>query len=246
MAVLPPEKPLAGRLAVVTGGTRGIGRGIAERFLRDGARVIVTGTRPDGRGPAGAEFHPLRLEADASVDAFCAAVAREAPDIMVNNAGVSTPQTWDVVDPVTFRRNHQINLVAPMLICRAALPAMMRRRWGRFVGITALSGTFIGRKSRIAIASAKAGLDAMHSTLAAEGAQHNVLANCVAPGFTDTDVLKELFKPEEIAAIAAKIPMKRLGTIEEIASLVAFLAGPENTYMTGRQIIIDGGYTRTL
>ena len=246
MADLPGETPLAGRLAIVTGGTRGIGRGIAERFLRDGAAVIATGTRPDGKVPTGARFAQLQLESDESVEVFCRLIEKEAPDIVVNSAGVSSPQTWDAIDVATFRRNHQINLVAPMLICKAALAGMKRRQWGRFVAITALSGTFIGRKTRAAIAAAKAGLDALHATLAADGARDGILANCVAPGFIDTDVIKELFKPEEIAAIAAKIPMKRMGTIEEIASLVGFLCGPENTYITGRQIVIDGGYTRTL
>ena len=238
--------PLAGKLAVVTGGTRGIGRAIAEALSARGASVIATGTKEAGEVPAGCRYVPLKLEDPQSVESLCRTIEREAPHILVNNAGVSNPQSWAEIDAKTFRRTHQIDLVAPMLLCKAAVPGMRRHGWGRFVGITALSGTFIGRKTRAAIASAKAGLDALHATLAADLAADGILANCVAPGFTDTDVLKELFKPEEIAAIAERIPMKRLGTPEEIASLVAFLAGPDNTFITGRQIVIDGGYARTL
>lgn len=240
------DSPLQGKLAVVTGATRGIGRAIAARLAADGADVIGTGTKPSGSLPDGCRYQQLRLDDDSSVESMCRMIEREAPHILVNNAGVSNPQSWAEIDAKTFRATHQIDLVAPMLLCKAAVPGMRRHGWGRFVGITALSGTFIGRKTRAAIASAKAGLDALHATLAADLAADGILANCVAPGFTDTDVLKELFKPEEIAAIAERIPMKRLGTPEEIASLVAFLAGPDNTFITGRQIVIDGGYARTL
>ncbi|MFO0998059.1 MAG: SDR family oxidoreductase [Alphaproteobacteria bacterium] len=238
--------PLEGKRAVVTGATRGIGRAIAARLAADGADVIGTGTKPSGALPAGCRYHALRLEDDASVEAMCRTIEREAPHILVNNAGVSNPQGWAEIDAKTFRATHQIDLVAPMLLCKAAIPGMRRHGWGRFVGITALSGTYIGRKTRASIASAKAGLDALHATLAADLAEDGILANCVAPGFTDTDVLQQLFKPEEIAAIAERIPMKRLGKPEEIAALVAFLAGPDNSYITGRQIVIDGGYVRTL
>ena len=240
------DKPLQGKLAVVTGATRGIGRAIAERFLADGATVIGTGTKPNGSVPKGCRYQQLQLSDDASVEAMCRVIEKEAPHILVNNAGVSNPQGWDVLDAKTFRATQQVDLVAPMMLCRAAIPGMRRHKWGRFVGISALSGTYLGRSTRASLAAAKAGLVAVHMSLAAELAAEGILANCVAPGFIDTDVLPQLFTKEQIAALAKRAPVGRLGTPQELAALVAFLAGPDNTYMTGQQILIDGGFTRTL
>lgn len=240
------DKPLEGKLAVVTGATRGIGRAIATRLVADGASVIGTGTRPNGELPQGCRYHQLRLEDDASVETLCRVIESEAPHILVNNAGVSNPQGWDQLDAKTFRATQQVDVVAPMLLCRAAVPGMRRHKWGRFVGISALSGTYFGRRTRASLAAAKAGLVAVHMSLAAELAPDGILANCVAPGFIDTDVLPQLFTSAEIDALAARAPIKRLGTPQEIAALVAFLAGPDNSYMTGQQILIDGGFTRTL
>lgn len=234
--------PLCGKLAIVTGATRGIGRAIAEKLLADGAAVIGTGTKQNGDVPKGCRYRQLRLEDDMSVQAMCRIIKREAPHILINNAAISNPQAWDELDIDTFRRTHQVDLVAPMVLCAAALPGMKRRKWGRLIGITTLTGSFIGRKTWASLASAKAGFDALHRTLAAEGAAHGILVNCVAPGFTETEVLQELFKPEEIAAVAAMIPVRRLGKPQEIAALVAFLAGPKNSYITGQLIVIDGGY----
>ncbi|MCX7355684.1 MAG: SDR family NAD(P)-dependent oxidoreductase [Alphaproteobacteria bacterium] len=240
------DKPLQGKLAVVTGATRGLGRAITERFLADGAAVIGTGTKPDGQVPKGCRYQQLELSEDASVEAMCGTIEKEAPHILVNNAGISNPQGWDTLDAKTFRATQQIDLVAPMMMCRAAIPGMRNHKWGRFVGISALSGSYIGRPTRASLGAAKAGLVAVYTSLAAELAPDGILANCVAPGFIDTDVLPQLYTKEQIAAMAARAPVGRLGKPEEVAALVAFLAGPDNTYMTGQQILIDGGFTRTL
>lgn len=240
------DQPLKGKRAVVTGATRGIGRAIATRLAADGAEVIGTGTKPDGRVPKGCRYQQLQLSEDASVQAMCRLIEKEAPHIMVNNAGVSNPQGWDKLDAETFRKTQQIDLIAPMLLCQAAIPGMRRHKWGRFVGISALSGTYFGRPSRASLAAAKAGLVAMHMSLASEMARDGILSNCVAPGFIDTDVLPQLFTKEEIENLAKAVPMKRLGKTEELAAFVAFLAGPDNTYITGQQILVDGGFTRTL
>lgn len=246
-AVTPDsDKPLEGKRAIVTGATRGIGRAIAARLAIDGAAVIGTGTASQGGLPSGCTYRQLQLTDQRSVDAMCALIEKEAPHILINNAGASNPQTWHDLDAETFKATQELNLIAPMLMCRAAIPGMRKHGWGRFVSISAMPGPVFGRATRASFGAAKAGLVAVHMSLAAELAADGILANCVAPGFIETDAIAELFSEEEALAMARQTPQGRLGKPEEVAALVAFLAGPDNTYMTGQHIFIDGGYARTL
>jgi 3-oxoacyl-[acyl-carrier protein] reductase len=137
----------------------------------------------------------------------------------------------------------QINLHAPMAICRAAVPGMKRHGWGRIVNISSIWGP-LSRVARGTYAASKSGLDGMTGCLAAEVAPHNVLVNCVAPGFTETEMIKNLFTPDKRQALADTVPMKRMAQPEEIAKLVVWLAGTDNGYLTGQNILIDGGLSR--
>ncbi len=237
------EKTHAGKLAVVTGGTRGIGRAVVEELRARGADVIATGTNAAGDLPAGCRYVRLVLEDARSVETMCALIAREAPHILINNAGVSAPGAIDDLDMDEVARVHDINLVAPLHLCRAALKGMTGHGWGRIVNLTAVSGIW-GRKGRANYGSSKAGLDGMTASIAAEYGPHGVLANCVAPGFIETDVLRALYSAEQLKALADTVPVRRLGTAQAVAALVVWLAGTENTYVTAQNIVIDGGFGR--
>jgi 3-oxoacyl-[acyl-carrier protein] reductase len=234
---------LRGKLAVVTGGTRSIGRAVVDEFLARGAVVIGTGTKPAADVPKGCRYHHLQLEDRQSVERLCRLIEQEAPHILVNNAGVSSPAAFEDLRMEEVERIHEIQLVAPLRLCQAAVPGMKRHGWGRIVNLTAISGVY-GRTSRANYGSSKAALDGMTASLAAEYGAHGILANCVAPGFIETDVLRSLYSAEQLKALAETVPTKRLGTAEEIASLVAWLSGPENGYVTGQNIVIDGGFGR--
>ncbi|MDA0703769.1 MAG: SDR family oxidoreductase [Proteobacteria bacterium] len=234
---------LAGRRAVVTGATRGIGRAIAARLRDDGAEVLVTGTSPDGSGPEGCAYHPVDFTDLASTRAFCRAVEAFAPLVLVNNAGVSKPEAFAEISAEEFQRVQDINLRGTLMTTQAALPSMRTAGWGRIVSLGSIRQQ-ISLPGRASYSAAKAGVDGLTIGLAAEVAKDGILANVVAPGFIDTEMTASMYSPDQIAALAASIPIGRLAKPEEIAAFVAWLAGPENTYISGQSLFIDGGITR--
>ena len=236
-----------GRIAFVTGATRGIGLAIAERLADAGAFVIGTATSETGAASIseklGARGRGIVLDvtnAEAAVAAVNAVVSEFGRiDILVNNAGITrdqlamrmTDEAWDAVIAT--------NLTAAFRLSRTVLRPMMKARFGRIINITSVVGA-MGNAGQANYAAAKAGLIGMSKSIAREVASRNITVNCVAPGFIDTDMTKGL--PEEHKkALLAQIPAQRLGQTDDIAAAVAFLASESAGYITGTVLHVNGG-----
>lgn len=231
------------RTALVTGGTRGIGRAIALTLLERGERVIVTGTKPDGEAPPGCAFEAVDFSDEAATKSFAAKAAGLGIDILVNNAGTNKIAPFAEIDPKDFALIQAVNVTAPFLLARAVVPHMRKRGWGRILGISSIWGK-ISRAQRGSYSASKFALDGMTVALAAEVAKDGILANCISPGFIETELTRRMLGEEGLAQVVKEIPMGRLGNVDEIARFAAWLAGPENTYISGQNIAIDGGFTR--
>ena len=229
--------------AVVTGATRGIGYAIAERLLKDGLEVIVTGTKKNGKHPAGSSYYQVDFLDEDSTNKFINFLKKQQINILVNNAGINKISEFSSIDIDDFDRILRINLRAPFQICQAVIPYMEKIKWGRIVNLTSVFGN-ISKEYRAAYSSSKFGLDGMTVALAAEVSEKGILANSVGPGIIDTDMTRDVLGDSGIAKLKGQIPMKRLGQASEIASLVSWLVSNENTYMTGQNLMIDGGFTR--
>ncbi|MGE5503024.1 MAG: SDR family NAD(P)-dependent oxidoreductase [Actinomycetota bacterium] len=229
--------------ALVTGGTRGIGRAIAERLRADGMAVTVTGTRPDGTAPEGCAYLACDFTDTPATEAFAARVAAMGFDVLVNNAGINKISPFADIELADFERIQRVNVTAPLLLSRAMVPGMRAKGWGRIVNLSSIWGV-ISREQRASYSASKFALDGMTAALAAEVARDGILVNGVAPGFIDTELTRTVLGEDGIKAVVEQVPIRRLGRADEIAAFVAWLAGPENTFISGQTIPIDGGFTR--
>lgn len=216
------------RTALVTGANRGIGSAIADRLAMEGLRVL----RP-GRGE-------LDLQDPLSIEAFCTDHAGHV-DVLVNNAGINPLTSIGDLTPVRIWEVLQTNLVAAMLLTSRLAPAMAVQGWGRIVNISSV-WSMRARPNRGIYAASKAGLEAFTRATAAEFGGAGILANAVAPGFIDTELTRANLSLSERSELAGLIPVNRLGTVEEIARVVSFLASESNTFVTGQSLTADGGF----
>jgi 3-oxoacyl-[acyl-carrier protein] reductase len=245
---------LANEIAVVTGASRGIGRAIALEMAKRGARVVGTATSESGAsaigeylGAAGLQGRGLVLDVASqdSVDRALADVeAHEgAPTILVNNAGITRDTLLLRMKAADWDEVMTTNLGGVFRMSKACVRGMMKHRRGRIISISSVVGA-VGNPGQANYAAAKAGIMGFSRALAKEVASRGITVNVVAPGFIDTDMTRAL-NEEQRTALAAQIPLARLGTAEDIATAVAFLASPEAAYITGQTLHVNGGMYMT-
>ena len=238
---------LEGRRALVTGASGGIGGAVAAALHRQGATVALAGRNraalDECAAALGGRAHVLTADlADADATDALAGAAADAMggiDILVNNAGLARDNLFVRVRDEDWQGVLDVNLTAGFRLARAALRGMMRARWGRIVAITSIVGQ-TGNPGQANYAAAKAGMTGMSKALAAEVAARNITVNCVAPGFIDTAMTQGL-DDRQTARLTERIPAGRLGTPEDVAACVVFLASEEAAYVTGQTISVNGG-----
>lgn len=241
---------LTGKIVLITGGTRGIGKAIANRYLDAGATLILTGTKVEEVDKLNAEntgtkisYLQVDFTDETSVALFLEKIAAMPRiDVLINNAGVNkiALNTETTLDDYNYLSD--INVKAPYLLSREVSKIMKVNGYGRIINITSIWSA-ITRSGRSIYTANKWAVAGLTKTLAVELAANGILVNSVGPGFTETELTLTTNTAEEIEKITSVIPIRRMAQPVEIANLILFLGSELNSYMTGQNLIIDGGYT---
>ena len=237
------------KTVLITGATRGIGKAILEAF-NDDYLIIGTGTSEESLSSITENLKSLKIEGKAfkldlndrqSIKALSLSLDKEEiyPDILINNAGITRDNIMLRMQEDEWDDVINIHLNGQYLLIKSFLKKMVKNRWGRIINISSTSAA-LGNKGQANYAAAKAGIEAMSRSLARELGSRNINVNCVAPGFIETDMTKEISKGNE-DFFASQIPLGRLGKSSEIAEVVYFLASDQANYITGQTLHVNGG-----
>lgn len=235
------------RIALVTGASRGIGKAVAARLAADGAFVVGTATSEKGASAIAADLGSsgdgvcLRLDDEASVAAAMTRISKQhgPPLVLVNNAGVTRDGLLMRMSAADWQQVLEVNLTGLYRVTRPLLRAMMRTRWGRIVNVSSVVAR-MGNAGQANYAAAKAGLEGFTRALAQEVGSRDITVNAVAPGFVDTDMTAALPDYHK-QGLVARTALGRMGTVEDVAAAVAFLAGDGASYITGEVLHVNGG-----
>jgi NAD(P)-dependent dehydrogenase (short-subunit alcohol dehydrogenase family) len=217
------------RTVLITGGARGIGAAIAEEFRRQGHEIVAP-TREE-----------LDLASPDGVEDFLRRAGDRPVDVLINNAGINILKPIDALDSSTWQAMLQVNLTSPLRLTQAFLPGMRQRGWGRVVCVSSIF-SIATRENRVAYSMTKAALNALVRSLTVEYGPSGVLSNALCPGYVDSALTRQNNTTEEINAIAAAIPLRRLAQAGEIARVAYFLGSDENSYLSGQAVVADGGF----
>lgn len=244
---------LSGRVALVTGGNKGLGKAMARGFAEAGADVVIASRHADqleatladilaGTGRRGA-FVPCDVSDRSQVARLAAdaAAAMGRIDILVNNAGMNAPQPIDAVDDATWDRVLEVNLSSVMALTRAVAPGMKARRWGRIIHVSSIMG-FVSKEGRNAYSATKTALLGLCRASALDLGPYNVTVNCLAPGPFLTDMPMSVLSDAEKKVFADRTALGRWGDPRELVGPAVFLASDAGGYVTGQAVVVDGGY----
>lgn len=234
-----------GKIAIVTGGSQGIGLGICKLLIDCGCFVIYTGTKMIPTVELkGAQYVKLNLADHNSLTDFIENIINKTPsiDILINNAGIQIQHSIDEIDINDWSKVLDVNLNAPMKLIKAVAPKMKSALKGKILNISSVAG-ITSKPKQSSYSATKAGIIGLTKSVALDLAPYNILVNALCPGTTQTAMVDTILSNEQKKSIIDKIPLKRLATVEEIANIAIYLCSDLNSYITGQSIIIDGGFT---
>lgn len=230
-----------GKNILITGASGGIGKSVANEFYKLGGNIIGTSTTKSFKKK---RFELIKVDffKQEELKNFCEYVKRKKIDILVNNAGINKISSINKININDVRNILYINLEIPTLITSIVSKNMIKKKNGKIINISSIFG-LISKEKRSSYSSSKFGILGLTKSSALDLANKNILINSISPGFIDTDLTRKILKISGMKKIAKTIPMRRLGDIKEVANLSIFLASNYNTYITGQNIVIDGGFT---
>ena len=223
---------------IVTGGNRGIGKGIVLSLLEQSYHVLATSrdTKKFDISHPNLKLADLDVRDDESVSKFQEIVNKYDPDILINNAGVTKDNLFLRMTEDDWNEVIDTNLNSVFRITKLVVKGMLKKKWGRIINISSISGS-MGNPGQTNYSASKAGVDAFTRSLAKELGSRNITVNSIAPGFIQTDMTESLINED----LVMKIPLKRVGNVDDVASMVNFLASEGSNYITGQTLVVDGG-----